>query len=179
MGDELKSLTLADLHALAKQKGIKGISKLNKEELIDLIIKAHREEKTLEVKNTEKAEEIVKEDVKEESSNEKVEQTKKQVNVQEEKPQFTDESVPVEGVLEVLPDGFGFLRGQNYLSTPKDIYVSPVQIKRFRLDSGDKIKGYSKVPKEGEKFQALIYVSSINGDTPDIAMKRKKSKHMI
>ena len=174
MGDELKSLTLADLHALAKQKGIKGISKLNKEELIDLIIKVHREEKASEVKNTEKAEEIVKEDVKEESSNEKVEHTKKQVNVQEEKPQFTDESVPVEGVLEVLPDGFGFLRGQNYLSTPKDIYVSPVQIKRFRLDSGDKIKGYSKVPKEGEKFPALIYVSSINGDTPDIAMKRKK-----
>ena len=170
MGDELKSLTLADLHALAKQKGIKGISKLNKEELIDLIIKAHREEKALEVKNTEKAEEIVKE----EGSNEKVEHTKKQVNVQDEKPQFTDESVPVEGVLEVLPDGFGFLRGQNYLSTPKDIYVSPVQIKRFRLDSGDKIKGYSKVPKEGEKFPALIYVSSINGDTPDIAMKRKK-----
>ena len=56
MGDELKSLTLADLHALAKQKGIKGISKLNKEELIDLIIKAHREEKASEVKNTEKAE---------------------------------------------------------------------------------------------------------------------------
>ncbi len=94
--------------------------------------------------------------------------------MQDEKPQFTDESVSVEGVLEVLPDGFGFLRGQNYLSTPKDIYVSPVQIKRFRLDSGDKIKGYSKVPKEGEKFPALIYVSSINGDTPDIAMKRKK-----
>ena len=85
----------------------------------------------------------------------------------------TDESVPVEGVLEVLPDGFGFLRGKNYLSTPKDIYVSPVQIKRFKLDTGDKIKGFSKVPKEGEKFPALIYVSSVNGDSPDAAIRRK------
>ena len=73
----------------------------------------------------------------------------------------------------MLPDGFGFLRGQNYLSTPKDIYVSPVQIKRFRLDTGDKIKGFSKVPKEGEKFPALIYVSTVNGDSPDVAIKRR------
>jgi len=147
MGEELKSLTLADLHALAKQKGMKGISKLNKEELIDAIMNNSTNTNT--------------------SSNHDT------IATSEREPNLIDESFQVEGVLEVLPDGFGFLRGKNYLSTPKDIYVSPIQIKRFKLDTGDKIKGYSKVPKEGEKFPALIYVSTVNGDTPDISMKRK------
>lgn len=80
---------------------------------------------------------------------------------------------PVLGVLEVLPDGYGFLRGHNYLSGPKDIYVSPSQIRRFNLKTGDKIVGKGRVQKEGEKFQALLYVSSVNGDTPDVAMRRK------
>lgn len=79
---------------------------------------------------------------------------------------------PVEGVLEVLPDGYGFLRGDNYLSGPKDVYVSPSQIRRFGLKTGDKIKGKGRIPKEGEKFQALLYVQSVNGDTPDVAAKR-------
>jgi transcription termination factor Rho len=79
---------------------------------------------------------------------------------------------PVEGVLEVLPDGYGFLRSQNYLSGPKDVYVSPSQIRRFGLKTGDKLRGKGRIPKEGEKFQALLYVQSINGDTPDVASKR-------
>ena len=65
---------------------------------------------------------------------------------------------PVEGVLEVLPDGYGFLRSENYLSGPKDVYVSPSQIRRFGLKTGDKVKGKGRIPKEGEKFQALLYV---------------------
>jgi transcription termination factor Rho len=79
---------------------------------------------------------------------------------------------PVEGVLEVLPDGYGFLRSDNYLSGPKDVYVSPSQIRRFGLKTGDKLRGKGRIPKEGEKFQALLYVQSINGDTPDVASKR-------
>ncbi len=79
---------------------------------------------------------------------------------------------PVEGVLEVLPDGYGFLRSENYLSGPKDVYVSPSQIRRFGLKTGDKLRGKGRIPKEGEKFQALLYVQSINGDTPDVASKR-------
>jgi len=80
----------------------------------------------------------------------------------------------VEGVLEVLAEGYGFLRGENFLSTAKDVYVSPIQIKRFRLATGDKLKGIGRLPKEGEKFPALIYVSSVNGDAPEVAMKRKR-----
>ena len=169
MGEELKSLTLADLHLLAKQKGIKGISKLNKEELIAVIMQNSTNTNTASTKVEVK-----------EVADEKKDSVKKMTNSNngnipsnEREPNIIDESVPVEGVLEVLPDGFGFLRGKNYLSTPKDIYVSPVQIKRFHLDTGDKIKGFSKVPKEGEKFPALIYVSSVNGDSPDVAIKRK------
>lgn len=79
---------------------------------------------------------------------------------------------PVEGVLEVLPDGYGFLRSNNYLSGPKDVYVSPSQIRRFNLKTGDKIKGKGRIPKEGEKFQALLYVQNVNGDLPEVAAKR-------
>ncbi|MBR3133237.1 MAG: transcription termination factor Rho [Clostridia bacterium] len=78
-----------------------------------------------------------------------------------------------EGILEVMPDGYGFLRGDNYLSTPKDVYISPVQIRRFRLDTGDYVKGIMRMPKEGEKFPALIYVGEVNGEHPEKAMKRK------
>ena len=72
-----------------------------------------------------------------------------------------------------MPDGYGFLRGDNYLSTPKDVYISPVQIRRFRLDTGDYVKGIMRMPKEGEKFPALIYVGEVNGEHPEKAMKRK------
>ena len=80
---------------------------------------------------------------------------------------------PVTGILEVLPDGYGFLRGHNYLSGPKDIYVSPSQIRRFNLKTGDRIIGKGRIQKEGEKFQALLYVSSVNGDPPEVAQKRR------
>jgi transcription termination factor Rho len=89
----------------------------------------------------------------------------------------TDEYV--EGILELLPDGYGFLRGANYLSTTKDVYVSPIQIKRFRLDTGDKVKGIKRMPKESEKFPALIYVGEVNGEHPENAMKRKKFDELI
>ena len=85
----------------------------------------------------------------------------------------------VEGILEVLPDGYGFLRGENYLPTPKDVYVSPVQIKRFRLDTGDKVKGIKRTPKEGEKFPALIFVGAVNGQHPENAMKRRSFDDLI
>ncbi|NLY44333.1 MAG: transcription termination factor Rho [Clostridiaceae bacterium] len=79
---------------------------------------------------------------------------------------------PVGGVLEVLPDGYGFLRSDNYLSGTKDIYVSPSQIRRFNLKTGDMIIGKGRIPKEGEKFQALLYVQSVNGESPEVAAKR-------
>lgn len=84
-----------------------------------------------------------------------------------------EDNVECEGVLDVMQEGYGFLRGENYLSTPKDIYVSPVQIKRFKLLTGDKVKGISRKAKEGDKFPALIYVNSVNDDALDISINRK------
>lgn len=80
---------------------------------------------------------------------------------------------PVSGILEVLPDGYGFLRGQNYLSGPRDIYVSPSQIRRFNLKTGDKVIGKGRIQKEGEKFQALLYVLSVNDEPPESAQRRR------
>ncbi|HUQ80466.1 MAG TPA: transcription termination factor Rho [Gemmatimonadaceae bacterium] len=79
-----------------------------------------------------------------------------------------------EGVLEILPEGYGFLRSQdwNYLYGPDDIYVSPSQIKRFDLRTGDAVLGQVRPPKEWERYLALLKVESINGDTPDVAKQR-------
>ncbi|KAK2308809.1 transcription termination factor Rho [Clostridioides difficile] len=84
----------------------------------------------------------------------------------------TSKEDEVVGVLEILPDGFGFLRGSNYLSTEGDVYVSPSQIRRFNMKTGDKIKGITRHPKSGEKFRALLYVQKINDENPDTAIQR-------
>lgn len=78
----------------------------------------------------------------------------------------------VEGILEIAEGGFGFLRFHNFLTSDKDIYVSPSQIRRFNLKTGDKLKGISRKPNEGERFGALLYVNSVNGDEPGVAIRR-------
>lgn len=78
----------------------------------------------------------------------------------------------VEGILEIAEGGFGFLRFHNFLTSDKDVYVSPSQIRRFNLKTGDKIKGITRRPNEGEKFGALLYVNTVNGDEPGVAIRR-------
>lgn len=80
-----------------------------------------------------------------------------------------DGMIPGEGVLEMMPDGYGFLRSSdyNYLSSPDDVYVSPSQVKLFGLKTGDSVVGYVRPPKEGEKYFALLKVSTINGKLPE------------
>jgi transcription termination factor Rho len=178
---ELKEKGVAELRNLAKELDIPNISKLKKSELIEVI-----EAKQKETNSTTETKEEVKEVVKEkastseaktsESANEEV-QDDADPNQRYNLTSETDEYV--EGILELLPDGYGFLRGANYLSTTKDVYVSPIQIKRFRLDTGDKVKGIKRMPKESEKFPALIYVGEVNGEHPENAMKRKKFDELI
>lgn len=150
----LKDYTLVELRQLAKEKGIKNVSKLKKEELIEFL-KNDSEDNN--IKNTDNS---------------------SSVNSESYKLTNSDDEI-VEGVLEVLPDGYGFLRGDNYLSTSKDVYISPVQIRRFRLDKGDKVKGIARMPKEGEKFPALIYVGEVNGEAPEKAYRRTKFDDLI
>lgn len=85
----------------------------------------------------------------------------------------TEERPQVEGILEIQEENnFGFLRFNNFLTSEKDIYVSPTQIRRFNLKTGDKIKGISRLPKDGERFGALLYVLTVNGDEPGVAIRR-------
>ncbi len=153
---DLEQMTLSDLKILAKENNIKNISKLKKEELIEIL------------KQVVKLEENPIEE-------EKINQTQYDENGE---PivdyKLTNEGDQiVEGILDILPDGYGFLRGENYLSTPKDVYISMIQIKRFHLDTGDVIKGISRF-REGEKFPSLIFVGEVNGEHPEKAAKRKR-----
>ena len=156
--------TLVELRQLAKENGIKNVSKLKKEELVSLLDASNNEDSNKKSIN----ERIVVDTESDEESN-----NLNDVQHAGYKLTNADDQI-VEGVLEVLPDGYGFLRGENYLSTAKDVYISPVQIRRFRLDKGDKVKGIARMPKEGEKFPALIYVGEVNGDAPEMAYRRKK-----
>lgn len=78
-----------------------------------------------------------------------------------------------EGVLEILPDGFGFLRGENYQSTENDVYISPAQIRRFNMKTGDKVSGITREPKNNERFRAILFVKSINDLKPEVAANRR------
>ncbi len=140
---ELKQLKLKELQALAGEKGIKKISGLKKDELISLLESAENE------------------------------------NI----PEKTDDGIvysdPVRrtnlmsGVLEVLADGYGFLRSDNYQSGENDVYVSSNQIRRFNLKTGDFIIGNTRMQHEGERYQALLYVQTVNGDKVDVSIRRK------
>ncbi len=99
------------------------------------------------------------------SKNDQRERTEKRQYSNEERPQ-------VEGILDISEGGFGFLRFHNFLTSDKDIYVSPTQIRRFNLKTGDRIKGISRRPNEGERFGALLYVNTVNGDEPGVSMRR-------
>ena len=151
-----EELTLAELKEIAKEREVKNISKLKKEDLIEILSK--------------ETDTMQNEEVKKEKNPSAISGGYKLTN---EGDEF------VEGILEVLPDGYGFLRGDNYLPTSKDVYISPVQIKRFRLDTGDIVKGIKRTPKEGEKFPALIYVGEVNGEHPENAMKRRSFDDLI
>jgi len=83
-----------------------------------------------------------------------------------------DSGITGEGVLEIMPEGYGFLRTENYLPGTKDIYLSPSQIRRFNLKTGDLVRGTLRVSKENEKFGAMLYVKSVNGDSPETAQRR-------
>lgn len=152
-----EDMSLLELREMAKEKELKNVSKMKKQELIDALKEVIGDEKNDE------------------------EQIKPIANKEVEgsyKPNNENDEI-AEGILEVMPDGYGFLRGDNYLSTSKDVYVSPVQIRRFHLDTGDRIKGVMRNPKEGERFPALIYVGEVNGEHPENAMRRKRFDDLI
>ncbi len=91
----------------------------------------------------------------------------------------TGECGDAEGVLEVLPDGYGFLRSENYLSGQHDVYVSIAQIRRFGLRTGDMVTGKTRPSKEGERFLALLYITAVNGESPESIVERKPFEELV
>ena len=159
----MENLTLAVLREQAKQLGIPSVTKYKKDKLIELINEKKNEVKEQPKEEAPKEETPVEEPVKEEHTAQK---------------QRT-ETVEVTGILQVCEDGFGFLRGENYLSCPDDVYVAPAQIRRFRLKTGDMITGIARLQREGERFRALLYVNTVNGDRPDAAIRRIPFENLV
>ena len=94
------------------------------------------------------------------------------VREEEKYPADLDSGITAHGILEVMPDGFGFIRCENYLPGENDVYVAPSQIRRFGLKTGDILRGNKRIKTQQEKFSALLYVKTINGYTPEVAMRR-------
>ena len=155
--ERYESLPLATLKDLAKARKMRGISTMKKGELIDAMLALDEKEKQKEA--SEEAKEEVREEMKEKKEETDIEQL--------------DSGHTANGILEVLQDGYGFIRSENYLPGENDVYVSPSQIRRFGLKTGDIIMGNTRIKTQGEKFSALLYVSTINGLRPSEAMKRK------
>ena len=172
---ELEEMTLTELREIAKEQNIKNVSKLKKEELIGVLIDVQRSRNKAEELEKKKAQtfERKQSEMKYDEEDEiELDVTMAGDSVIDYKVTNEEDEI-VEGILEVLPDGYGFLRGDNYLSSPRDVYISPVQIRRFRLDTGDMVKGISRC-KEGEKFPSLIFVGEVNGEHPEKAARRKR-----
>lgn len=154
----LEEKTLNELKELAKENNIKNISKLKKEDLIEVLGQVLNNDSIVTNTTNFDNNEISSDNNEQELSGYKLTNEGDEI---------------VEGILDILPDGYGFLRGENYLSSPKDVYISVVQIRRFKLDTGDVIKGISRF-KEGEKFPSLIFVGEVNGESPEKAARRKR-----
>ena len=146
MREKYESLSLTVLKDVAKSRGLKNISAMKKADLVELMLAEDEREKKA------KAAESV-----------AVEDTLKDL----------DSGEAANGILEVMPDGYGFIRCENYLPGEHDVYVSPSQIRKFNLKTGDIVSGNTRIKTQQEKFSALLYVSSINGYHPSVASKRK------
>ena len=171
MREKYESLSAAVLRDLAKSRGLKNLSGLKKAELVNLMVaedERQTETKTKEEK-TAKREEAAKKD----ETAKKEETTKKEEQTARDDTKELDSGIRAHGILEVMPDGYGFIRCENYLPGENDVYVSPSQIRKFNLKTGDIISGNTRIKTQSEKFSALLYITSINGFHPSEAMKRK------
>ena len=168
MLESQKTSTLASLREQAKNLGIKSVSRLKKNELENLIART-KEESSKDTK-----------DILSQKNSDDAGVSPSITSKEKESPnQNQNNTTEVCGILDIHIDGFGFLRGDNYLTTPGDVYVSPTQIRRFNLKTGDYIYGIARSKGESERFDALIYVKTVNGDTIDKTLRRKPFEYLV
>ena len=165
MREKYESLAVAVLRDLAKTRGITGTSAMKKGDLVEAMLALDEKEQS-----TKAAEKPVEKPVEKtvEKPADKVEK-----NNPEDTLSSLDSGVTANGILEVLADGYGFIRCENYLPGEHDVYVSPSQIRKFNLKTGDIVCGNTRIKTQQEKFSALLYVSSVNGYHPSVAQARK------
>ena len=165
--ERYESLALQNLKEIAKNRGMKKISALKKAELIEALLKKDEEDAlALAAQNGGRIP--------------KTEQKKPDAPIihKNEFASELDSGQIANGILEVMPDGYGFIRCANYLPGDNDIYVAPSQIRRFNLKTGDIVRGNIRVKTQGEKFGALLFVKSVNGMAPEEATKRYNFEDM-
>ncbi len=155
--NELEGKTLADLREIAKVLNIPQVYKYSKADLIDKIFNINKENFPIDTEDLDTS------GISENASEEL------------EKQEEVNGAV---GILEVHQDGYGFLRRDNYLSSEDDIYVSPSQIRRFRLETGDKVFGITREPNQGERYNALLYIQSVNGMDPELCRNRPRFENL-
>ena len=165
--ERYESLALQNLREIAKKRGMTKISALKKADLIEALLK----------KDEEDAQQMAAQNG---GRNPRTEQKKPDTPIihKNEFASELDSGQIANGILEVMPDGYGFIRCANYLPGENDIYVAPSQIRRFNLKTGDIVNGNIRVKTQGEKFGALLFVKSVNGLKPEEANKRYNFEDM-
>ena len=169
MKEKYESLSVTVLKDLAKKRGMRGISALKKDQLVEAMLAEDEKERIEKEKDTAEAVQ----------SEEKMEPAEKTDRTERTERLEGGDRIPVDtaqldsgqkadGILEVMPDGYGFIRCANYLPGENDVYVSPSQIRRFGLKTGDILQGNIRIKTQSEKFSALLYVTSINGISPNM-----------
>ena len=185
MREKYESLPLSELRQVAKARGLKGISALRKDELVSRMLEEDEKEKLEKEENAPSEHTASKYERKQDhgerhersEKNERYESGKyRPVSDGEDHPkadfQALDSGQEVSGILEVMTDGYGFIRSDNFLPGENDVYVSPSQIRRFGLKTGDILRGNTRIKSQNEKFSALLYVKSINGMSPSESSRR-------
>ncbi|WP_408605163.1 transcription termination factor Rho [Alkaliphilus transvaalensis] len=163
-------MKLQEIRDIAKGMGMKYTTKSRKDEIIQWIKENQQPLAVEESKPREAHQNKEETQIKQQPSREAKNQGLPE-RLSDEIPAGEEVNI-AEGILEIHTDGYGFLRRENYLSSDEDIYISPSQIRRFNMRTGDKITGITRPPKSGEKFKALLYVKKINGLEPESATKR-------
>ncbi len=231
--EDLKKKKISDLRYIGKMLGIKSMTKMTKQELMEAILDNERqnaaaeaakpeteepepaEPETAEPETAETAEEKKSETEQERTATAKIKRSRKNGNSRKQKkndnssnhkqnteetpaqnetqksaaeekreekkeePKPQDNTEEAEGLLEILPEGYGFLRVNKYLSGNKDIYVPPTLIRKFALKTGDQIRGRSKMQRDNDKYQALCFINTINGDTIEASLRRKPFESLV